>query len=263
MMGKPKLIWSRVQLRLANQHKIVPIGRFTGVHVDIDGVRSVADFEVIEIADDSQPYPTLMGLEWAFDNHVIINLKRRGMIFEVGDLKVTTPLDLIEGKRYIEPTRGNNIDNMYNMIVWMEYYVNPTADGALIWRSISLCASDSEEGLEHWQQRTHEVSTRQCARIIESLRWIGTKLCDPPMYVGLTDISLFVKEFELQVPEHQRMLALHGVLKETPSRWWDAHKERMEDWSQCRRLMQVRFGTKVGNIVQNYTGESDPVGHVE
>jgi hypothetical protein len=39
-----------------------------------------------------------MGLEWDFDNQVIINLKRREMIFEVGDLKVTTPLDPTEGK---------------------------------------------------------------------------------------------------------------------------------------------------------------------
>jgi hypothetical protein len=31
--------------------------------VNIDGVRSVVDFEVIEIVDDSRPYPTLMGLE--------------------------------------------------------------------------------------------------------------------------------------------------------------------------------------------------------
>jgi hypothetical protein len=35
-----------------------------------------------------------MGLEWAFENHTIINLKKREMIFEVGDLKVTAPLDL-------------------------------------------------------------------------------------------------------------------------------------------------------------------------
>jgi hypothetical protein len=90
----------------------------------------------------------------------IINLKRREMIFEVGDLKVTAPLDPSEGKRYIEPTRGNDIDNLYNMTAWMDDYVNLTADGALSWRSISSCASDSEEGLEHWQQRMHEVSTR-------------------------------------------------------------------------------------------------------
>jgi hypothetical protein len=31
--------------------------------VNIDGVRSVEYFEVIEIMDDNQPYPALMGLE--------------------------------------------------------------------------------------------------------------------------------------------------------------------------------------------------------
>jgi hypothetical protein len=130
MMGKPNLIWSLVQLSLSNQHKVVPIGRLTRVLLNIDGVHSVEEFEVIEIMDDSQPYPTLMGLEWAFDNQVIINLKRREMIFEVRDLKVTAPLDPTKGKRYIEPTRGNGIDNLYNMTASMDDYVNPTTDGA-------------------------------------------------------------------------------------------------------------------------------------
>jgi hypothetical protein len=58
------------------------------------------EFEVIEIVDDSQPYPALMGLEWDFDKHTIINLKRREMIFEVGNLKFIVPLDQSEGKRY-------------------------------------------------------------------------------------------------------------------------------------------------------------------
>jgi hypothetical protein len=56
-----------------------------------------------------------MGLQWAFDDKVIINIKRRDMIFEVGDLKVTTPLDLIEGNKYIDPTKRKDIDNLYNM----------------------------------------------------------------------------------------------------------------------------------------------------
>jgi hypothetical protein len=115
LMGKPKLVWSHFQLRLANQHKIALIGWLTGVPMNIVGVHNVADFEVIEIVDDSQPYTTLMGLEWDFDNQAIINLKRREMIFEVGDLNVTTPLDPSEGHRYIEPTRRNDIDNLYNM----------------------------------------------------------------------------------------------------------------------------------------------------
>jgi hypothetical protein len=62
----------------------------------------------------------------------------------------------------------------------MEDYVDPTIDGALSWRSISSCASYSEAGLENWQQRMHEVSTRRCARINKALHWIGTKLCNPP-----------------------------------------------------------------------------------
>jgi hypothetical protein len=56
--------------------------------------------------DENQPYSTLVGLEWSFDNQVIINLKRREMIFEFGDLKVTAPLDPLEGNRYIEPEEG-------------------------------------------------------------------------------------------------------------------------------------------------------------
>jgi hypothetical protein len=86
MMGKPNIVWSHVHLRLVNQYKIVSIGRLTGVHVNIDSVQSVADFQVIDIMDDFQPYPTLMVLEWPFHNQGIINLKRREMIFEVIDL---------------------------------------------------------------------------------------------------------------------------------------------------------------------------------
>jgi hypothetical protein len=60
-------------------------------------------------------------------------LKRREMIFEVGELKVNAPLDPSKGKRYIDPARGNDIDNLYNMTMWMDYYVNPTAYSALSW----------------------------------------------------------------------------------------------------------------------------------
>jgi hypothetical protein len=131
--------------------------------VNTNGLHSVANFEVIDIMDDSQPYPTLMGLEWEFDNRAIINLKKREMIFEVRDLKITERLDPIEGKIYIDPTRGNNMDNLYNMIAWMDDYVNHVADGALSWRSISSFASNLKEGLENWQQRMNKVSTKRCA----------------------------------------------------------------------------------------------------
>ena len=92
-MGKHALAWSPIQLRLANQQRIVPLGRFLSVQIDIDGVRTLADFEVIEIIDDSNPYPPLLGIEWVMENAVVINLKKRQMTFEGKDLRVILPLD--------------------------------------------------------------------------------------------------------------------------------------------------------------------------
>jgi hypothetical protein len=63
IMGKPKLIWSCIQLKLENQHNIVPIGTLTWVNVNIDGVHNITYFEVIKIVDDSKPYPTFLGLD--------------------------------------------------------------------------------------------------------------------------------------------------------------------------------------------------------
>jgi hypothetical protein len=81
MMGKPKLVWLTVHLRLASQHKIIPIERLVGVHVNIDGLQNIANFEVITIVDNNQSYPTFLGMDWAFENNVIINLKKRDIIF--------------------------------------------------------------------------------------------------------------------------------------------------------------------------------------
>jgi hypothetical protein len=92
-MGKPKFIYSPIQLRIENKHNIVPIGRLIGVNVNIDGVRSIAYFEVIEIVDGSKPYLYFLGLNWDFYNQTIIDLKKRQMIFEVAELRVIAPLD--------------------------------------------------------------------------------------------------------------------------------------------------------------------------
>ena len=102
-MGKPTLACSPIQLRLANQQKIVPLGRFLDLQIDIDGVSTFADFEVIEIMDDNNPYPALLGIEWAMANAVVINPKERQMVFEGKDFRVILPLDPSQGARYTEP----------------------------------------------------------------------------------------------------------------------------------------------------------------
>ena len=74
-MGSPKLARSPIHLRLANQQQVSPLGQLPQVPVDIDGVRSSTDFEVIEIIGDSRPYPTLLGIDWAIGNMAIIDLR--------------------------------------------------------------------------------------------------------------------------------------------------------------------------------------------
>lgn len=123
LMGKPMLKWSRLQLRLANQQKIIPLGRLSGVTVHLDGVRSMAEFEVIEIVGDNNPYPTLLGIEWAFDNNSIINIKKRKMSFEDGKNRVITPIDSSDGKRYVKSVKEEiYLDNIYNLTSRKEYY---------------------------------------------------------------------------------------------------------------------------------------------
>jgi hypothetical protein len=92
-MGEPTLGYSNVQLKLASQHRVLPMGRLNGVTIDLDGVRTKIDFEVIEIVDGTKLYPTLLVLDWTFGNQAIINLKTRKMTFESGYYMVIAPLN--------------------------------------------------------------------------------------------------------------------------------------------------------------------------
>jgi hypothetical protein len=109
-------------------------------------------------------------------------------------------------------------------------YINPTADGILIWQRITSCTTDSDTGLENWQQRLHEVSTRRCARIDHTVRWLGTEIGEPPSFHGLNDLETFLTQYEDEVLENQKLLALGLALKSTPARWWGMHKETIIDW---------------------------------
>jgi len=135
---------------MANQYKIFPISRLENVEVDLAGVKTVADFEVIEILDDKDPYPTLLGIEWAFDNATIINLKKEFMLFEADGTRVIQPLYPYQGPWYTKPVNeameGDTIDQLYHLTTgrWADY-INPTTDELVSWWSINSFYGDSEE----------------------------------------------------------------------------------------------------------------------
>jgi len=96
------------------------MGRLQEVIVDTEGASTLADFEVIEIVNDRNPYPTLLGIDWASDMNGVINLKKRKMIFEKKDLHTVVPLDPAEGPRYIELVHDyesdDDLDQIYKIM---------------------------------------------------------------------------------------------------------------------------------------------------
>jgi hypothetical protein len=109
--------------------------------------------------------------------------------------------------------------------------------------------------LENWQQRLHEVSTRRCARIDHAVRWVGTEIREPPSFHGVNDLEEFLTIYKMKCYKIRGSYLLDITLKETPARWWGAHKETVKDWYQCKRLLRIRFGTEQGsNQLQRYDG---------
>jgi hypothetical protein len=123
---------------------------------------------------------------------------------------------------------------LYRTTAREEDYVKPTADEVLSWRSITSCTTDSNTLLENWQQRLHKVSMRRCARIDQEIRWIGIEIKEPPSFHRLNDLVTFLTQYEDEVLENHRLLALDLSLKATPAIWWGAHKEIITNWYQCK-----------------------------
>jgi hypothetical protein len=84
---KPQLVYSPIQLTMENQYCIFPVGRLKNVEIDVAGVKTTTDFEVIEIMGDKDLYPSILGIDWEYDNYAIINLNRDTMTFEVDNIK--------------------------------------------------------------------------------------------------------------------------------------------------------------------------------
>jgi hypothetical protein len=154
LMGKPNLVWSPIQLRISNQYRIYLIARLQQVEVNIDGVKTKADFEVIEIMDDSDRYIDLLGIDRAFDYNVVLNLKQQNMSFETNTLRLIVPLDPNEGNRYNdlvnEDAESSIIKKIYNITRCKQDYVSPIVDNEPSWRCVHSYDTDLEDATKIW-----------------------------------------------------------------------------------------------------------------
>ena len=142
-------------------------------------------------------------------------------------------------------------------------FIDPAADGTLSWCYASSCTSDSDQGMENWQNRMHEVSGRWCAQLTKSLCWIGSEVSQIPTFSGLSQVNEVLIEYEIQVPSFQRLKALDMALRATPTRWWAPHKKNIATWETCQRLLMIKFGEKLDGIDCQYDGQTDPRLHIE
>jgi hypothetical protein len=200
-MGEPTLGYSPFHLKLVNQHRVLPIRRLKGVTIDMDGVLTKDDFQVIEIMDGTTPYPTFIVLDWEFDNKSIKKIKMRNMTIKLGEYRVIAPLEPSEGERFVESTFLDleEINQLYRTITREEDYVNPIAYDVLSWIRITSCVLDSNTSLENWQQRLQDLSTRICARIECTVRWVGTEIREPPNFHGVNDLEEFLARYKDEV----------------------------------------------------------------
>ena len=93
--------------------------------------------------------------------------------------------------------------------------------------------------------------------------WARYEEIDAPTYECFSNLAYFLEEFQAKVTESQQLSAFDFVLKATPARWCGTHKQYIFEWSQCRILLEIRFGEEISYIGRNYIVLTSPVEHIE
>ena len=70
--------------------------------------------------------------------------------------------------------------------------MDPTTEGTMDWQCDSSYMTDSDDGLENWQNRLYELHGHHCARITKSLRWLSSQIRALPIFDGLIDPRKFI-----------------------------------------------------------------------
>lgn len=196
--------------------------------MDVAGVKTYTEFEVIYIMGDKDPYPTLLGIDWAYENYAIIDLKKEFMIFEVEGMRVIQPLDPYEGPRFTELVDDRDelgmLDQLYRLMTRKrEDYINPIIGGSVSWRSIQSLEFGSEVAWNAWQQGGYEIDTRHCAKICR-INGIGAEVRNYPTLHDIDSVDTFLNKVDKNIREDHKVPLLDIALHATPVRWWKAHQ---------------------------------------
>lgn len=247
-----------------NQYCIIPIGRLEDIEVDIIGVKTYENFEVINIMGDKDPYLALLGIDWDIEDYVVIDLKREIMTFEVDEVRVIQPLNPYQGPIFTKPVDDRKESSLPDQIYRLttrkrEDYINPIFDGSISWRRIQRIEVSSKVVWDDWQQGDHKLHARRCETIHYSC-WTGTKVWNYPTFNDMGYAIDFITEIDLEDEETQNIPFLGISLQETPTRWWGSHRKQFQGWEFVKAALLSCFGgpREYSTSVPKYVGHTDP-----
>ena len=122
------------------------------------------------------------------------------------------------------------------------------------WQCDNSCMTDSDDGLENWQNRIYELHGHRCARITKSIRWLGAQVRVLPNSDDLSDPKQFIEQFLDQIPDPQKRETLDLVFRPTVARWRDNHKKYIPSWKSCQKSLHLRFVDQFQEVHSRFDG---------
>ena len=101
--------------------------------LEVEGMRTYTEFDVIDIIGEGISYPALLGIGWASDSLVMINFKKCVMNFKDRDIEFIVPMDPSEGGRYVKPIKEEVVGGWDHAYKISEDYVHPISNRELGW----------------------------------------------------------------------------------------------------------------------------------
>ena len=118
--------------------------------------------------------------------------------------------------------------------------------------------TDSNDGLENWQNILYELHGHRCARITKSLRWLGSQTRPLPIFDGSTDREEFIEQLFAQILDSQKMETLDSTFIATAARWWNGHRQYIHSWEVCQQSLRLRFMDRPQEVRHTFNGKTNP-----
>ena len=121
--------------------------------------------------------------------------------------------------------------------------------------------SDSDDGLENWQNQLYELHGHRCTQITQSLRCLSAQPRELPAYVGMTDPGEIIAPMSERVPQSQNTQSLEIALEATAA-WGTDHTKYHPSRGTCQKFLRPRFISQAQEVRSKFKGSNSPQGHL-